>query len=123
MEGVGVKLPGDLRRVVAIWEWDLVFEDVLEGGVAVFAFEGCGSVEHFVDENTERPPIHCTGMTAAFDYFGSNVLLCSHEGIGAEVGNTGLGVYCRKVAAGGTMPSKNHGRSSAGIRLLGEIEV
>ena len=47
----------DCRRCWMIWKGDFVAEDVREGCVPIRSLERCRGVEHFVDEDTECPPI------------------------------------------------------------------
>lgn len=58
-----------------VWEGNVLAQDVGKGGISVLALERRGSVEHFIDENAQRPPIHCTGVATALDHLGGNVLL------------------------------------------------
>lgn len=73
---------------MAFWEGYIVTEDVRERGVAVLALEGCGTVQHFVDQDTKGPPVYCTSVTASLDNFRRYVLFSSYERICPEVRNT-----------------------------------
>ena len=70
-----------------VWKWYLITENIGKGCIAVLTLEWCCSKEHFVDEDTQGPPIHGTGVSVSFDDLRSNVLLGSNEGVRAEVGN------------------------------------
>ncbi len=70
----------------------VVAENVGERSVSVLALERCGSEEHFVNKDSQSPPVHCTGMAATFDDFWGNVLLCANEGVCTEIGNAGFGI-------------------------------
>lgn len=61
------------------WKGYVVAEDVSECGVSVFALEGCGSKEHFVDKDPQCPPVNCTGVATPFDDFWSNVFFCPNK--------------------------------------------
>lgn len=69
-------------------ERHVITEDIGERLVSVLAFERCGAKEHFVDQYTERPPVHCACVTTAFDDLWCYVLFCSDKGIRPEVGYT-----------------------------------
>lgn len=90
------RLLGDGGRARVFWEWHVIAENIRECSVAVFPFERRGAVEHFVDENAERPPVDGGGVTAAFDDFGGDVFFGADEGVCAEVGDAGFGVYHRE---------------------------
>lgn len=66
-------------------EWHVIAENVSECLVPAFAFEWCGAEEHLIDQYTERPPVHCTSMTATFNDFWCNVFFCTNERVGSEV--------------------------------------
>lgn len=75
-----------------IGEGDFIAQDVGEGGVAVFAFEGGSAEEHFVDEDAKGPPVDGAGVAAAFDDFWSYVFLRSNERVRPEIRDAGFGV-------------------------------
>lgn len=75
-------------------ERHVIAEDVSERLIPAFALEWCGAKQHFIDQYTERPPIHCASMTATFDDFWCNVFFCADEGVGSEVRYTRFGVDC-----------------------------
>lgn len=75
-------------------EWDVIAQNVSERLISAFAFERCGAEEHFVDQYTERPPVHCTSMTATFNDFWCNVFFCTNERVGSEVRYARFGVDC-----------------------------
>lgn len=77
-----------------LWEWHVIAENVSERLVPAFTLEWCGAEEHFIDQYTEGPPVHCAGMTATFDDFWCNVFFCTDERVGPEVRYAGFGVDC-----------------------------
>lgn len=77
-------------------ERHLIPQDVGERCVSILALEWGRAVEHFIHEDTQGPPIHSTGVPAAFDNFRSNVFFGSNEGVSSEVGNAGFSVDGRK---------------------------
>ncbi len=79
-------LLGYLRRPGVLWEGDIISQDICKGLVPALALEGSRAEEHFIDQYTERPPIHCACMSTAFDDFWCNVLFCTDEGICTEIG-------------------------------------
>jgi len=72
-----------------------IAEYVGKGRITILAFERCRSVKHFIDEYAQGPPIDRAGMSASFDDFGCNILLCSYKRVGPEIIDAGLGVDCR----------------------------
>lgn len=77
-------------------EWYFITENIGECRVSVLAFERRCSVKHFVYQNTQSPPVHSTGVAIALDDLRRDVLLRPYKGVGAEVGNAGLGVNRRQ---------------------------
>lgn len=69
-------------------ERDILSKDVCKRRIPVLALEWGGSVQHFVDQDTQRPPINSASVAASLDHLRRNVLFGSDKGIGAEVGDT-----------------------------------
>ena len=75
-----------------LWEWHVIAEYVSEGLIPIFPLEWCGAEEHFIYQYTERPPVNCAGMTAAFDDFWCNVFFGTNERVGSKIRDAGFGV-------------------------------
>lgn len=112
-----------LRRPTTLREGHVIPQNVCECRITVLAFERGGTVEHFVDKDTESPPIYGAGMAAAFDNFRGNVFFCSYKGVCAEVGDAGFGVNGRKGGGSSTVAANDHRGCTPRIRLFGEVEV
>lgn len=114
-------------RATALWEWNLVPENVRKCRIPVLALERSRSIKHLVYQDTQSPPIYSTGMSASFDDFGCNVFLSTNKGVCSEVIDTRFGIDCRHVVwvVGNTAIARGHDHSgnSAGIGLLGQIKV
>lgn len=82
---LGLDLLGHLWCTRAVWEGDLVPQDVRKSRVPVFALEWCCAVQHLVDENAQSPPVDCTSMPTALDYLWRNVFLCSNKRVCPEI--------------------------------------
>jgi hypothetical protein len=109
---------------VSFREGYLVPQNIGKRRVPVLALERRSAVQHFVNQDTERPPIDRTSVSATLDYFWRDVLLRSYERVCPEVVDTRLGVDCREVVGRGSVSAaQNHCWATAGIRLLGKIKV
>ena len=71
----------------------IIAEDIRKRSVTVFSLEGGCSVEHFVDEDAEGPPVDGGGVATAFDDFGGDVFFGADEGVCAEVSDAGFRVH------------------------------
>ena len=56
------------------WEGNFFTENVGKRRVTVLAFERRRTVQHFVDQNAQSPPVDSTGMPTALYNFRSDVL-------------------------------------------------
>ena len=104
-------------------EWYVIAQNVSERLISAFAFERRGAEEHFIDQYTERPPVHCTGMTATFNDFWCNVLFCTDERVGSEVRYARFGVDCGQGVRGGTVAANYHFGSTVRARLFRKVKV
>lgn len=104
-------------------ERNVITEDICESGVTVLALERGGTVQHFVNQNTQRPPIYCTSVTATFNDFWCNVFLCADKGIGAEVVDTGFCIDRWERISIRSIAAQNHCWLSAWVGLLGQVKV
>lgn len=89
-------------------EWDLLAQNVGKSRITIFAFERSGAVKHFVNENAQSPPIHCTGMPTSLDDLRCDVLFGSNKRVGPEVGNARFRVYRRKGGRAGAIFAHDH---------------
>jgi hypothetical protein len=85
LRGPGQGLLGYLRSSCVIREWDVFPEDVCKRRVPVLALERRRAVKHLVDQNAQRPPIHCARMATSLDDLRRNVLFGSYKRIRSEI--------------------------------------
>ena len=90
------------------WKRYIIAKYVSECLISTFALEGCSAEKHFIDQYTERPPIHRAGMTATFNYLWCNVFFCADERVGSEVCYAGFGVDCRQGIWSCTVAANDH---------------
>lgn len=105
---------GSLLYTSLLWEWYFVTENVPERCIPVLAFKWCRPVKHLVYQDTQSPPIHSTGMPAAFNYLWRNVFLSTDKRIGPEIGNTGLRVNSWESRRGVAASCGDHCGSTPG---------
>ena len=99
-----------------------ITQDICKRGVAVLALERGSAVEHFIDQDAQRPPVDGAGVAATFDHLGRDILLRTDERIRAEVGYARLGVDGGQVGesrADAVAGVDDHGGYAAGVGLLG----
>lgn len=66
-------------------EWNVLAENVGESGVAVLALEGSSAVKHFVNKDTQRPPVDSTRVAATLNNLWSYVFFGADKRVGSEV--------------------------------------
>ena len=82
----------DLRCSAAFWKRYLVPQDVCKCGVSVLSLEWRRAVQHFINQNAQRPPINGACVAASFDDLWCNVLFGSDERVCSKIGDARLGV-------------------------------
>ena len=70
----------------------LIPQDIRKCRIAILALERRRPKQHFINEDTERPPVDGGRVAVALDDFWRNILFGADKGIGAEVGDAGFRV-------------------------------
>ena len=67
-------------------EGDFALEDVSVDAHGIFVVEGVDSSVHFIDQNSESPPVDCFSVTLVQNNFRSDVFWSSADGEGSAFG-------------------------------------
>lgn len=74
------------------WKLHLFSQNIRKRRRAVLALKRCRSVEHLINQNPQRPPIHSAGVSAALNHLWGNVLFSADERVGSKIGDARLRV-------------------------------
>jgi hypothetical protein len=115
VEQFGDKVFARVTHWITVWCWEhqCVLEDVAEGIVYVFSSEWSATIDHFIEQNTKRPPIHCRGVesTTTYDLW-RHVFWGANERLGQRGG-----------LCGGELQALFYGLGSRDYTMLGQIEI
>lgn len=73
------KVPSSRRNDFRTGEGERLLENLLVHRIGVFVVEWRQACQHFVKEDTQRPPVDGLGVAVANEQFGSKVLRSSTE--------------------------------------------